>query len=69
MATGYFAQVTGGVVTDVRRVSAERIAEYPDLYPGAWVEVTDMGQYPAIGWLWTAQDGLQPPPSSEVAPE
>ncbi len=68
MSTGYFAQVTDGVVTDVRRVSAERIAENPDLYPGSWVEVESMDQYPAIGWTWTETTGFQPPPE-EVAAE
>lgn len=62
MSTGYFAQVTDGVVTDVRRVTAERIAENPDLYPGFWVEVMTMDQYPAIGWTWTPEDGFRPPP-------
>lgn len=69
MSTGYFAQVTDGVVTDVRAVSAQRIAENPDLYPGNWVEVTDMSQYPAIGWNWTVDVGFQPPPPDEVLPE
>lgn len=69
MTTGYFAQVADGVVTDVRRVTAQRIAENPDLYPGQWVEVLDMAQYPAIGWTWTADAGLQPPPPDEALPE
>lgn len=68
MTTGYFAQVTDGVVTDVRRVTRERIDQNPDLYPGTWVEVPNMDQYPAIGWLWTAANGFQPPPE-EVLPE
>lgn len=68
MSTGYFAQVTDGVVSDVRRVSAERIAENPDLYPGSWVEVENMDQYPAIGWTWSSETGFVPPPE-EVAPE
>lgn len=67
MSTGYFAQVTDGVVTDVRRVTAERIAENPDLYPGNWVEVESMDQYPAVGWTWTVETGFQPP--DEVQPE
>lgn len=68
MTTGYFAQVTDGVVTDVRRVTKERIDQNPDLYPGLWVEVPDMDQYPAIGWLWTPHGGFVPPPE-EVLPE
>lgn len=64
MATGYCAQVTDGVVTDVRRVDPARIAQYPYLYPGTWVEVVDMDQYPAIGWSWTTDAGFQPPPDT-----
>jgi hypothetical protein len=66
MSTGYFAQVTDGVVSDVRRVTAERIEQNPDLYPGNWVEVLDMDHYPALGWVWTAESGLQPPPEEVV---
>lgn len=61
MATGYFARVEGGVVVDIRRVSAERIAENPDLYPGQWVEVPTMDQYPAPGWTWSDAAGFSPP--------
>ena len=61
MSTGYFAQVTDGIVTDIRRVTAERIAENPDLYPGDWVEIVDMGEYPAIGWAWTGALGFVRP--------
>lgn len=68
MSTGYFAQVTDGVVTDVRRVTQERIDENPDLYPGLWVEVPDMDHYPAVGWLWTPEGGFVPPPD-EVSVE
>jgi len=67
MTTGYFAQVTDGVVTDVRRVTKERIDQNPDLYPGLWVEVPDMDQYPAIGWLWTPDGGFVPPPEEVLA--
>lgn len=66
MSTGYFAQVTDGVVTDVRRVTQQRIDENPDLYPGFWVEVPDMDHYPAIGWTWTPEDGFRPPPDEDV---
>lgn len=61
MTTGYFARVEAGLVTDVRRVTAERIAENPDLYPGFWVEVLAMSEYPAVGWAWSEATGfLQP---------
>ena len=69
MSTGYFAQVAAGVVTDVRRVTQQRIDENPDLYPGDWVEVLDMTQYPAIGWNYDPVNGLTAPPEDEVAPE
>lgn len=61
MSTGYFAQVSDGIVTDIRRVTAERIAENPDLYPGNWVEIVDMSEYPAIGWAWTVALGFVRP--------
>jgi hypothetical protein len=61
MATGYFAQVADGIVTDIRRVTAERIAENPDLYPGEWVEIADMSMYPAVGWKWSAAGGFLRP--------
>lgn len=61
MSTGYFAQVSDGIVTDIRRVTAERIAENPDLYPGDWVEIVDMNEYPAIGWAWTGALGFVRP--------
>jgi hypothetical protein len=66
MVTGYYAQVTDGVVTDVRRTTAAYMDENPDLYPGFWVEVTDMAQYPEVGQTWTLETGFQPPP--EVGP-
>ena len=63
----YHAKVENGFVTDVRRVTVQRILENPDLYPGQWVEVMSMDQYPAVGWTWTAETGFQPP--EEVEPE
>lgn len=63
----YFAQVDGGLVTDVRRVNAERIAENPDLYPGTWIEVLSMESYPAIGWSWSETTGFVPPDPGEPA--
>lgn len=62
MSTGYFAQVTDGVVTDVRRVTRERIDENPKFYLGLWVMVSDMEHYPSIGWFWTPDGGFVPPP-------
>lgn len=67
MTTGYFAQVSAdGFVTDVRSVTAERIAEHPDLYPGNWVEVVTMDQYPAIGWVWSETTGFYEPQTEVV---
>lgn len=58
--TGYFAQVEDGIVLQVRIVTAERIAEHPDLYPGTWVEVPDMNQYPAPGYTHDSVHGFRP---------
>lgn len=70
MSTGYFAQVTDGVVTDVRKTTQEYIDANPDLYPGFWVEVSDMEHYPSVGWTWTPEGGFQPPePQPEPPPE
>lgn len=65
--TGYFAQVTDGVVTQVRRVTREYMMENPDLYPGSWVEVLTMEQYPAKGWLWVEETGFYSPPEADIA--
>ena len=62
MSTGYFAQITGGVVTDVRKTTREYMDANPDFYLGFWAEVQDMEQYPAIGATWTLEGGFQPPP-------
>lgn len=61
--------MTDGIVTDVRRVTQQRIVENPDLYLGDWVEVSDMVQYPAIGWNYDPVNGFTAPPEDEVAPE
>jgi hypothetical protein len=56
----YFAQVTNGVVTDVRVVSAEFMAENPDRYPGIWVETfIDLPNktYAGIGYTYDADSG------------
>ena len=58
--TGYFAQVENGIVQQVRKVSAERIAAYPDLYPGEWIEIADMHYYPAVGYSYDAAEGFRP---------
>lgn len=58
----YFAQVTDGVVTDVRVVSAEFMAANPDRYPGTWVE-TFIGEgktYAGLGYTWNGTDFVAP---------
>lgn len=62
MATGYFAQVTDGVVTAVHKVTRAYMDANPELYPGLWIEVPSMDQYPAVGWTWTPEGGFVPPP-------
>lgn len=62
MSTPYYAQVTDGVVTDIRRVAKDYMDANPDLYPGLWVQVPDMESYPAIGWTWSEQGGFVAPP-------
>ena len=63
MSAQYFAQVTDGVVTDVRVVSAEYMAENPDRYPGTWVE-TFIGvagkTYASVGFTWNGTDFVAP---------
>ena len=61
MSTGYFAQVTDGFVTDVHKTTREYMRENPDFYPGFWVGVQDMDQYPAVGYTWTLEGGFKPP--------
>lgn len=61
MSTGYFAQITDGVVADVRKTTREYMDANPDFYLGFWVEVQDMEQYPAIGWTLTPEGGFEAP--------
>jgi hypothetical protein len=59
----YFAQVVDGVVTDVRVVSAEYMAENPDRYPGTWVEtfIDVAGKtYAGVGYTWNGTDFVPP---------
>lgn len=66
--TTYFAQVTDGIVTDVRVVSAEFMAANPDRYPGSWVEtfIDVAGKtYAGIGFLWDGTDFIAPPSIEE----
>jgi hypothetical protein len=64
MSGTYFAQVTDGVVTDVRVVSAEYMAENPDRYPGTWIETfigVEGKTYAGIGYTWNGTDFVAPP--------
>lgn len=61
MPTGYFAKVTEGVVTDVRRTTKEYIDLNKDLYTGTWVEVDNMSNYPSIGFLFDDKLGFIKP--------
>ena len=61
MSTGYFAQIADGVVTDVRKTTREYMDANRNFYPGFWVEVQDMEQYPAVGYTWTLEGGFEAP--------
>ena len=64
MSGTYFAQVIDGVVTDVRVVSAEYMAENPDRYPGTWIETfigVEGKTYAGIGYTWNGTDFVAPP--------
>ena len=63
MSAQYFAQVTNGIVTDVRVVSAEFMAANPDRYPGTWVETfigVEGKTYAGIGYTWNGTDFVAP---------
>jgi len=53
----YFAQVTDGIVTDVRVVSREFIDANPERYTGTWVQTfhnTEGKVYAGIGYTYDA---------------
>lgn len=61
----YFAQVTDGVVTDVRVVSREFIDANPERYTGTWVETfwnTEGETYAGIGYTYNGTNFIEPPP-------
>ena len=67
MSEQYFAQVTDGVVTDVRVVSREFLEANPDRYTGTWIETfidVEGKTYAGIGFTWDGTDFAPP-----VAPE
>ena len=59
----YFAQVTDGVVTDVRVVSREFLESNPERYQGTWVETfigVEGKTYAGIGYTWDGTDFVAP---------
>ena len=69
----YFAQVTDGIVTDVRVVSQEFLEANPQRYTGTWVETffdTAGKTYAGIGYTYdeVSQDFVAPP-SPEIESE
>jgi hypothetical protein len=59
----YFAQVTDGVVTDVRVVSREFLEANPERYTGTWVETfigVEGKTYAGIGYIWNGTDFVPP---------
>jgi len=63
MSAQYFAQVTDGVVTDVRVVTAEFMAANPERYSGTWVETfigVEGKTYAGMGYTWNGTDFVAP---------
>ena len=63
MSAQYFAQVTDGIVTDVRVVTAEFMAANPDRYQGEWHETfidVEGKTYAGIGYTWNGTDFVAP---------
>lgn len=63
MNAQYFAQVTDGIVTDVRVVSADFMAANPERYPGTWVETfigVEGKTYAGLGYTWNGTDFVAP---------
>ncbi len=62
MSAQYFAQVTDGIVTDVRVVSADFMAANPERYPGIWIEtfIAEGKTYAGLGYTWNGTDFVAP---------
>lgn len=63
MSAQYFAQVTNGVVTDVRVVSREFLEANPQRYTGTWIETfigVEGKTYAGIGYTWNGTDFVPP---------
>ena len=70
-ARTYFAQVTDGVVTDVRVVTQEFIDANPDRYTGTWIETfigVEGKTYAGIGFTYDGTDFIYPPFPPPVPP-
>ena len=66
----YFAQVTDGVVTDVRVVSREFLEANPQRYTGTWIETfydVEGKTYAGMGYIYNpaTQDFTAPVSPSE----
>ena len=71
MSAQYFAQVTDGVVTDVRVVTGEFLEANPERYTGTWVETffdTEGKTYAGVGFTYNpvTQDFTAPPASAPI---
>ena len=63
MSAQYFAQVTNGIVTDVRVVSREFLESNPERYTGTWHETfigVEGKTYAGIGYTWNGTDFVAP---------
>ena len=63
MSAQYFAQVTNGVVTDVRVVTADFMAANPERYQGEWIETfigVEGKTYAGLGYTWNGTDFVAP---------
>ena len=61
----YFAQVTNGVVTDVRVVTQEFMDENPERYTGTWIETfigVEGKTYASKGFTYDGTNFICPPP-------
>jgi hypothetical protein len=74
MSTQYFAQLDNeNIVISVHVVTAEYMAENPELYPGVWVEtfIDDPNKtYAGVGYTYhyDTEDFTPPPPLPYVPP-
>ena len=65
----YFAQVTDGIVTDVRVVTQEFIDANPERYTGLWVETfrdVEGVVYAGVGYTYDGTNFVAPIVESEV---